>query len=628
MPQDEASRAQSAQYLQAWDAIGELLDAGRSWSGRERNGCFLNTADGRFVSISGLAGLDQDDDSRAVAIVDWDRDGDLDLWMSNRTAPRLRFLRNDLNQDNHFVSIKLEGRESNRDAIGARVELVFAHSVGLNQSKTLRAGEGYLSQTTKWLHFPMPEGEEVATAVVRWPGSGVERFERLSDKGRYRLVEGTGEAELLTGPKAPKLAAGPALVARTSDAVRMVPHANLPLPRLDYVNLDGNQARLVPREKGNRMLVTLWATWCSPCMAEMKEFEANSARLKELGVELHPLNVENLEDSVSSRLTQVNRYYGRHRLSSVGGLATADLVEILDAVQRTIVGRQKPLPVPCSFLIDEDGGLSVIYKGRVDLETLLKDSREMIRPTKEDRERAIPLQGRWYVNSFGPDVMALPKKLLEISKPEAALSYLQRHLGLALAHQSTSDHGIPLSESEVKSRDVSVAELYRQAGGQFSKANKWNKAIESFEAALVFVPDSYKTKVNLAVALQANGSFEKALRYFHELNQLRPGEVAVLNSLAWMLSTASEAPLRDPAQAVRYAEEACSLMEQPVAALLDSLAAAYASAMRFEQAVETASKAISTAEAAGESRTADAIKKRLTLYQRKLPYRSPSVSPK
>jgi thiol-disulfide isomerase/thioredoxin len=319
VPQDEASQAQSAQYLQAWDAIGELLDAGRSWSGRERNACFLNTADGRFASISGLADLDQPDDSRAVAVVDWDRDGDLDLWMSNRTAPRLRFLRNDLNQDNHFVSIKLEGRKSNRDAIGARVELVFAHGVGSNRFKTLRAGEGYLSQTTKWLHFPMPEGEEVATALVRWPGAGVERFEGLTDRGRFRLVEGTGKSEVLNGPNAPKLAAGSALVAKSTDSARIIPHSRLPLPGMDYVNLDGAEARLVPRQKGNRMLVTLWATWCAPCLAEMKELEANSERLKELGVELHPLNVESLESAVSSRLSQVKRYYGRNRLSSVGG---------------------------------------------------------------------------------------------------------------------------------------------------------------------------------------------------------------------------------------------------------------------------------------------------------------------
>jgi tetratricopeptide (TPR) repeat protein len=312
----------------------------------------------------------------------------------------------------------------------------------------------------------------------------------------------------------------------------------------------------------------------------------------------------------------------------LGGLATADLVEVLDAVQRTIVGRQKPLPVPCSFLIDDEGDLSVIYKGRVDLETLLTDSQEMVRPTKEDRERAIPLQGRWYVNSFGADVMALPKKLLEISKPEAALSYLQRHLGLELAHRSTSDHGIQLSESAVRSRDVSIAELYRQSGGQLSQVNDRNKAIESFEAALVFVPDSYKTKVNLAVTLQANGDFEEALRYFYELNQVRPGEVPVLNSLAWMLATADEASVRDPIQAIRYAEEASSSMEKPIPALLDTLAAAYASAMRFELAVETASKAISTAVAAGESNTADAIRKRLILYQQKLPFRSPPLSPK
>jgi hypothetical protein len=69
-------------------------------------------------------------------------------------------------------------------------------------------------------------------------------------------------------------------------------------------------------------------------------------------------------------------------------------------------------------------------------------------------------------------------------------------------------------------------------------------------------------------------------------------------------------------------------MEQPVAALLDSLAAAYAADERFDEAFEVASKAISTAETAGEARTADAIRKRLTLYQQKLPFRSPSVNPK
>ena len=624
MPQDEEDQTQSDEYLQAWDAIGELLDAGRSWSGRERNTCFLNTADGKFASISGLAGLDQADDSRALAVVDWDRDGDLDLWMSNRNAPRLRLLRNDLNQENHFVSIKLEGRNSNRDAIGARVELLFAHEGESRRFKTLRAGEGYLSQSTKWLHFPMPKGEEVAAALVRWPGSVEERFEGLTDGGRYLLEEGTGKTKRLNSPEAPQMAAGPALVGESTDAARIIPHARLPLPGLNYVNMEGAAAKLVPRRKGNRMLVTLWASWCTPCLAEMKELELNKEELAQLGLELHPLNVENLNETVASRLAGVKKYYGRHRLSSVGGLATNDLIEVLDAVQRTVVGRQKPLPVPCSFLIDETGSLVAIYKGQLEFESLMMDIQEMRQPTIEDRDRAIPKGGRWYVNSFGADLKALPKKLLEISKPVAALSYLQRHLGSDLAHQTTNHLGIQLTESELRDHNVGIAELYRQAGGQLSQVNHWAKAIEAFEVALVFVPDSYKTEANLAVALQSNGAYAEALHHFRQLNRIRPGEVPVLNSLAWILATVDDATIQNPDEAVQYAEEACSLMASPIPALLDSLAAAYASAMRFEEAIETASKGISTAEAAGDDKTAAAIGERLKLYRQSLPFRTQS----
>ena len=142
MPQDDAASEQGDRYLQAWDAIGKLLDAGRSWSGRERNVSFLNTADGRFASFSGLAGLDQDNDSRGVAVVDWDRDGALDLWVSNRDGSRVRFLRNTFAAENEFVSLSLEGKTVNRDAIGARVELLFGGDKRRSLSRTLRAGGG------------------------------------------------------------------------------------------------------------------------------------------------------------------------------------------------------------------------------------------------------------------------------------------------------------------------------------------------------------------------------------------------------------------------------------------------------------------------------------------------------
>ncbi len=85
------------------------------------------SAGGRFANISAVSGLDFPDDGRAVALVDWDHDGDLDMWLSNRNAPRLRLMRNDTPTGNHYLALRLvgNGTTTNRDAIGARVEVVL-----------------------------------------------------------------------------------------------------------------------------------------------------------------------------------------------------------------------------------------------------------------------------------------------------------------------------------------------------------------------------------------------------------------------------------------------------------------------------------------------------------------------
>ncbi len=141
-----------------------MLRRGRSFSGRERNCAYLNLGNSkeggpRYANISALSGFDFADDARALAIADWDHDGDLDVWVSNRNTPQLRFLRNDNTSGRHFLSLKLvgSGTTTNRDAIGARVEVVIAKPKSDIRHpkliKTLRAGEGFLAQSSKWLHF-------------------------------------------------------------------------------------------------------------------------------------------------------------------------------------------------------------------------------------------------------------------------------------------------------------------------------------------------------------------------------------------------------------------------------------------------------------------------------------------
>ena len=195
-------------YFDAWRRLQALVRDGGSWSGHERNCCFLNVRRGPFANVSSVSGLDFPDDARGLATVDWDHDGDLDLWVTNRNAPRVRFLRNENANGNHFLAVRLQGNgaTTNRDAIGARVEVHLAggarrspqgsppDSPPLTLAKTLRAGEGFLSQSSKWLRFGLGDAPGIERVVVRWPGGKAESFSDFEVDHHYRVVQGSGTA--------------------------------------------------------------------------------------------------------------------------------------------------------------------------------------------------------------------------------------------------------------------------------------------------------------------------------------------------------------------------------------------------------------------------------------------------
>ena len=102
IPEDGLKPTATPGYTRNFRDLNDMVSQGKSFSGYERNALFLNRKGNGFAEVGGLLGVDFDDDARAVAVVDWDRDGDLDLWVTNRTAPRVRLLRNNQPSANSF----------------------------------------------------------------------------------------------------------------------------------------------------------------------------------------------------------------------------------------------------------------------------------------------------------------------------------------------------------------------------------------------------------------------------------------------------------------------------------------------------------------------------------------------
>ena len=173
--------------------VSDKCRLGHSFGGQQRNRLFLGTGPNQFADYSNSSGLDFLDDARAVAHTDWDGDGDIDIVVSNRTAPRLRILLNQLKGENAYIKIRLFGRESNRDAIGARVEIKLKNQP-LRLVKTVTAGSGRMAQSSKTLHFGLGKDAEVEQVIVYWPNGRRQTFDSLKSQMMYRIVEGNSEA--------------------------------------------------------------------------------------------------------------------------------------------------------------------------------------------------------------------------------------------------------------------------------------------------------------------------------------------------------------------------------------------------------------------------------------------------
>ena len=144
-----------------------------------------------------------------------------------------------------------------------------------------------------------------------------------------------------------------------------------------------------------------------------------------------------------------------------------------------------------------------------------------------------------------------------------------------------------------------------------------DEAIARFQTALALAPRDAQTHNDLAVALTQKRQFAQAAAQFREAIGIDPQFAQAHANLAWLLATSPEAAIRNGSEALRWAAKAVDLSRGKDASMLDALAAAYAEAGRFQEAVETARRAIDVA----LPPLIPALKARLAMYERKQPFR-------
>lgn len=144
---------------------------GRSLSGHQHKRVWLNDGIGGFTEVGQAIGITDTFDGRAIVLADLQNRGSLDVVVANQSGPLLLY-RNQIQSGKHWIEFELEGTESNRSAIGARVSVYWN---GQRQLQELVAASGYAAQNQRRLHFGLGPADVVKKVSILWP-SGHEQI--------------------------------------------------------------------------------------------------------------------------------------------------------------------------------------------------------------------------------------------------------------------------------------------------------------------------------------------------------------------------------------------------------------------------------------------------------------------
>ena len=321
------------------DEIREGELAVHSLSGRERNHFFLNRDRGRdFADISAISGMDSEADARAFALLDYDRDGWLDVATVNANHPLAQLFHNDMarivpENASGMVALQFEGGNrtarssewSNRDGYGARVEL---HRGGELIVREHRCGEGFAAQNSATMIVGLGDWKEVDQVIVRWPSGKTSKTETVPEGTLLKVHENRAQEPF------------------ERSVYRRSPKS---VPRVEALE----KFPIRPADDRPVRVYTTMATWCASCIGHLPDLK----HLAENGVQVIAVPVDDADNDAELQKYS-EKWNPAYRIAGTEPAVRAAVRNFFAISQ----GAENPV-LPSSAIVDAQGNVRESIRG-------------------------------------------------------------------------------------------------------------------------------------------------------------------------------------------------------------------------------------------------------------------------
>ncbi len=157
-------------FVARGNVMDNIDEISRHFHYAEPNALFRNLGNGQFEDVSATAGADfkQPAPNRGLAYGDFNNDGRIDVVITALGGPA-RLLQNVTETSNHWILLQLEGAQSNRMGLGARIRVTDGD--GRKQYDEVRTSTGYAASSDPRVHFGLRDSRVVKEIEIRWPSS-------------------------------------------------------------------------------------------------------------------------------------------------------------------------------------------------------------------------------------------------------------------------------------------------------------------------------------------------------------------------------------------------------------------------------------------------------------------------